>query len=69
MDPLTSAWVREYEFLQAFPGYTHDNYLDLPAGDSEWLLRVHRIMKEHEQRANNQANGGSQPQRGVPDIS
>jgi hypothetical protein len=38
-------WVEEYLFLQAFPGYSHDAYLDTPLEALRWLLEVHQIFE------------------------
>ncbi len=47
---MTAEWLREYEFLQAFPGHSHADYVDMADGGTEWLLRIHRMVTEDKRR-------------------
>lgn len=52
--PIEAQWWREYEYRRAFPGLTHDQYLDEPLEAIQWLTRIHdevETFKAEQQKA------------------
>lgn len=51
LDPRTAGWNAEYLFRRVFH-VTHEQYLDTPNDEIEWLLRIHQKYVEQEARDN-----------------
>lgn len=51
-------WHREYLYRRAFPGITHEQYLDEPGDAIEWLLRIDKVTRDLEAEAERRAAGG-----------
>lgn len=56
MPAAAREWDIEYRFLRAFPGTTHEAYLDTPDEAIAWLLRIHRVYQQVEAEKQEQAN-------------
>jgi hypothetical protein len=40
--------LEEYAYRQAFPGVTHEAFLDEPRAAVRWLMAIHGVVQEHE---------------------
>jgi hypothetical protein len=50
-------WHHEYLYRRAFPGLTHEQYLDEPGDAIQWLLRIDKLHRDAEAERERAARG------------